>query len=390
MTSVNHTQTGVSGADASRDVARLRQATVDALSAHVCVLDAAGGIRLVNSAWRQFSRDNGPSPNPTTDVGANYLAVCDTATGASAERASEFAAGIRDVAAGRCAEYRQEYECHSPARRRWFVGTVTAFLDSEDTGLVVAHQEVTERKIAEFALRDAGETLAGQIAERSAELASATARLRSEIEGRRRIERSLERYQLLANHSRDIVLFVRRSDGRIIEGNEAALRAYGFGREELLSLTIHDLRAPETQAAVDRQMATASDEGILFETVHHRRDGSVFSVEVSSCGVSIAGERVLLSIIRDVTDRKRAEAEREQLISQLNAALASVKTLRGFIPICAACKKIRDDAGYWQSVEVYVRERTEAEFSHGLCPECAARYYPDYETDAPPSSRSGL
>jgi hypothetical protein len=70
------------------------------------------------------------------------------------------------------------------------------------------------------------------------------------------------------------------------------------------------------------------------------------------------------------------------LIGRLQEALAQVKTLRGFIPTCAACKRIRDDAGYWQAVEVDVRDHTEAEFSHGLCPDCAHRIYPDVPPEA--------
>jgi PAS domain S-box-containing protein len=91
---------------------------------------------------------------------------------------------------------------------------------------------------------------------------------------------------------------------------------------------------------------------------------------------------------RDVTDRRQAEEARdraeqaqERLVVELRDALAHVKTLRGFIPICSSCKKIRDDEGYWQAVEVYVRNRTEAEFSHGLCPACTRRLYPDYADD---------
>ena len=74
----------------------------------------------------------------------------------------------------------------------------------------------------------------------------------------------------------------------------------------------------------------------------------------------------------EITERKRVEKEREKLISDLQAALAEIKTLSGIIPICAQCKKIRDDKGYWEQVEVYIRDRTEADFTHGLCPECAA------------------
>ncbi len=83
--------------------------------------------------------------------------------------------------------------------------------------------------------------------------------------------------------------------------------------------------------------------------------------------------RVNDELTQDITARKRAEQERERLVNDLTEALAQVKTLRGFIPICAWCKKVRDDQGYWHAVEVYVRERSEVEFSHGVCPACLAR-----------------
>ena len=83
-------------------------------------------------------------------------------------------------------------------------------------------------------------------------------------------------------------------------------------------------------------------------------------------------------IARDNTERKQAEEQREKLIGELQTALANVKTLRGLVPICANCKKVRNDQGYWQQVEEYVRERTEADFSHGLCEECARKLFPDY------------
>jgi CheY-like chemotaxis protein len=66
------------------------------------------------------------------------------------------------------------------------------------------------------------------------------------------------------------------------------------------------------------------------------------------------------------------------LNEELRAALAKVKLLSGLLPICASCKKIRDDRGYWQQVEVYIRNHSEVEFTHGMCPDCMARYYPDY------------
>lgn len=75
--------------------------------------------------------------------------------------------------------------------------------------------------------------------------------------------------------------------------------------------------------------------------------------------------------------RAKMEAEREQLIVELQEALAEVKTLSGLLPICASCKKIRDDKGYWQTVERYISEHSEAEFTHGICPDCVKKLYPD-------------
>jgi preprotein translocase subunit YajC len=75
----------------------------------------------------------------------------------------------------------------------------------------------------------------------------------------------------------------------------------------------------------------------------------------------------------------RAAKERENIIQELQAALAEVTTLRGIIPICASCKKVRDDKGYWNQIETYIRDHSEANFSHGICPECAKKLYPDFE-----------
>lgn len=85
-----------------------------------------------------------------------------------------------------------------------------------------------------------------------------------------------------------------------------------------------------------------------------------------------------LIIFQDITERKQLEADREKLINSLQTALSQVKTLKGLLPICANCKKIRDDQGYWQDVAVYVRDHTEAEFSHGICPECMQQLYPEF------------
>lgn len=100
----------------------------------------------------------------------------------------------------------------------------------------------------------------------------------------------------------------------------------------------------------------------------------------SSTGKIVAG----VEIVRDVTARKRAEQERERLIEELKSAIAQIRTLSGLLPICAACKNIRDDKGYWNKLEQYIQKHSEAEFTHGICPDCAKRLYPDIYNDMEP------
>jgi len=126
------------------------------------------------------------------------------------------------------------------------------------------------------------------------------------------------------------MLFVRR-DGRILDANEAAMRAYGYSLAELLSMNIQDLRASETLTATDSQLGQADTRGVLFETVHRRKDGTTFSVEVSSQGATLGGERVLFSIIRDISERKEHERKlqeaRDTLQAVVNAAPLAIIAL---------------------------------------------------------------
>ena len=111
---------------------------------------------------------------------------------------------------------------------------------------------------------------------------------------------------LLLHAIRDLVLLVR-PDGWIADANEAAIAAYGYSRDELVSMNVADLRSPEFAGQVATQLGRADAQGILFETVHSRKDRSTFPVEVSSRGIDLAGGRFLVSVIRDITNRKGAE-----------------------------------------------------------------------------------
>ena len=108
-----------------------------------------------------------------------------------------------------------------------------------------------------------------------------------------------------------------------------------------------------------------------------REDEEPIVVEMRTNRTHWQGEAVIMAVLRDITERTRAGEERERIIDQLREALAQVKQLSGLLPICANCKKIRNDQGYWQAVDQYISAHSEAQFSHSICPECLKKLYPD-------------
>jgi hypothetical protein len=99
------------------------------------------------------------------------------------------------------------------------------------------------------------------------------------------------------------------------------------------------------------------------------------AVEFVSNVYLVNHRKVIQCNIRDITFRKRIEGERRKLIHDLQDALGKIKRLRGLLPICASCKKIRDDKGYWNELEAYISEHSEAEITHGFCPDCMKKLY---------------
>jgi|GEM_PF-1205000 len=128
------------------------QATIDALASHIAILDERGQIIAVNARWRLFAEANGYAGS-NYGLGLNYLEICEAATGPDAEEAPMVAEGIREVMAGQRNQFYLEYPAHNPLERRWFGVRVTHFQDAEATWLVVTHEDVTERRLAEEALR---------------------------------------------------------------------------------------------------------------------------------------------------------------------------------------------------------------------------------------------
>ncbi len=152
-----------------QEAQRFLQSTLDALSSHIAVLDENGKIIAVNAAWRQFSKEN-EGTAVSCGVGANYLEVCEAATGDWAEEAPLIAHGIREVMAARHHDFCLEYACNSPKEERWFNVCVTRFGDEGPVRVAVAHENITNRKQAESLTRTSEANLA--VAQQIAHLGS--------------------------------------------------------------------------------------------------------------------------------------------------------------------------------------------------------------------------
>jgi len=159
--------------------------------------------------------------------------------------------------------------------------------------------------------------------------------------------------------------------------NPAWERTLGWSRAELMARPFIEFVHPDDRERTLRQNAAVRGGGqaLGFENRYLCKDGSfrwfLWNAAPDSNG------RVIYSVARDVTERKRAEEERERLLSELQTALAEVRTLREILPICSYCRRVRDDENYWHSVETYISEHTSTRFSHGICPSC-------YETEIEP------
>lgn len=175
-------------------------------------------------------------------------------------------------------------------------------------------------------------------------------------------------------------------NGVIISWNKAAERIFGYTAEEIIGHSVSILypvdRRDELVDIVER-IKHGQRVG-LYETVRLRKDGHFIPVSVTVSPVNDTRGNVVggSAISRDITLRKNDETERFRLIDELTESLKQVKTLSGLLPICASCKRIRDDRGYWQQVETYIADHTNADFTHGICPDCLEKYKSSVHTVA--------
>lgn len=158
-------------------------------------------------------------------------------------------------------------------------------------------------------------------------------------------------------------------DGRFQRLNPAWERTLGWTRRELMSRPFIEFVHPDDRARTLEQNAKvrAGGQALGFENRYLCRDGTHRWLLWNA--TADLGDRIY-SVARDITEWKRLEFEREQLVAELRAALAQVNELKAILPICSYCKRVRDDEHYWHTVDEYVSRHTRTRFSHGICPTC--------------------
>ncbi len=269
---------------------RFIQSVLDALSAHISILDENGVIIAVNNAWRHFADEN-ELITSEYGLGTNYLQVCDEASGQNAQEASVVAQGIRDVIKYKQQDFVIEYPCHSYTEHRWFVLHVTRFDWGGKPHIIVAHQNVTEFKRIQI------------------ELAESKKRLQAILDG-------------VSNG-----ILTISSKGIIESANPAAAEIFGYPVKELcgLSLTLLFTSSNPTLDArhLLKQLASSGD----HELKGQRKDGTVFPMYVSVDRLYFGKKRIFTAIIQDVTERKRMQAEILEN-EKLNLALEKERELR--------------------------------------------------------------
>lgn len=162
-------------------------------------------------------------------------------------------------------------------------------------------------------------------------------------------------------------------NGNICFVNPAFCKMFDYNQQEIIGENAAKLfTAKEVRKFSDVISIIDISKNEVEEFIVQKSGGTTFAVEVSAFNITSAANQISgrMASFLDITSKKEIENDRERLIGKLQNALDTIKTLRGIIPICSYCKKIRDDKGAWEQMEAYISEHSEAHFSHGCCPEC--------------------
>jgi PAS domain S-box-containing protein len=219
------------------------------------------------------------------------------------------------------------------------------------------------------------------------DLEETNAALVAEIKERKRIEEKLreseENFRVIFKNNSSAIAIID-PDTTITLVNDAFCQMVGYTKEETVGMSWMQKISSEDLDRLkeynDQVLSNSPDlpDKCEFHFIH--KNG-----EVRQAMMSVAlmqSSRKIISSFIDITERKQAEAEREKLILKLQEALAEVRTLSGLLPICSSCKKIRDDQGYWNVLEGYLTKHSDAQFTHGICPDCMVKLYPDISNDS--------
>jgi PAS domain S-box-containing protein len=192
------------------------------------------------------------------------------------------------------------------------------------------------------------------------------------------VKHSEQKFRNLFDNATDSIFIVEPVTGRFLDCNLNAHKRLGFSKDELLKMTAtdlnKDLHLDKIKENFQKQLI---GESICIETDHKKKDGTYMPVEVTSTAITLGDKKILQAFVRDISERRKREEEKEQLIIKLKNALDEIKTLQGILPLCSFCKKIRNDKGYWEQVDVYLQKYSTADISHGICPECLEKHYPE-------------
>ncbi|MCX8043571.1 MAG: PAS domain-containing protein [Desulfobacterota bacterium] len=200
------------------------------------------------------------------------------------------------------------------------------------------------------------------------------------MEAAARIAASEEKYRVLVDGSPNTVMLLN-ADGRVVTVNKSGAALIGKRPEQIPGMRLHDIVQKTEHTTIDDALIkVCTGDAVRFEIKIARPDRSIVTCDALFNPIRDKGGdiRQIIGLFIDITQRKLAEQERERLIASLQEALGRVKLLSGLVPICAGCKKIRDDKGYWNQLETYLEEHSQAIFSHGLCPECMQKFYPEF------------
>lgn len=251
-----------------------------------------------------------------------------------------------------------------------------------NSNAIVILKDITDERLARKQLKDYLEHLEQLVAERTKSYEKVNRELQKKIAERKTINEELESIaRQWSNTFNTITDFVSVHDKnmKIVRVNKALADFLGDKPEGLIGRYCYEVMHGRNKPWEDCPHIAAITHG---KTVSCEIDDEHIGIPLFvTCSPFKHDDGSLLGsvhVARDISEQKREADLREKLIKQLEDALAKVKRLSGFLPICASCKKIRDDSGYWRQVEEYIRDHSEAEFSHSICPNCAMILYPDF------------